>query len=153
MLLAFGEATSEIQAQILLASAIIASGISTGFWIRERKKLMIARLIIENPIMHIRTAIISDISGEAAQREDIENTEVVVSYFGILMDAKIIKFNQDGILLRAVEIEDDFISFTYGTDKRLQNTRLLRPKIERLEMDEIFEKFRYETGITPAWLS
>jgi hypothetical protein len=150
MLLVFGEATSEIQAQILLASVIIASGISAGFCIHERGKLKIARLIVENPIMQIHTAIVSNISGEAAQPEDIENTEVVVSYFGILLGSKIIKFNQDGIRLRAVEIEDDFISFTYGTEKRMQNTRLLRPMIDPAAMDEISEKFRYETGITPT---
>ncbi len=123
MLLVFREAVSEIGAQILLVSIIIAGGIATGFWIREFGKLKIARLIAENPILHIRTAVISDISSEAAQPEDIENTEVFISYFGILLDVKIIKFNQDGIRLRTVEMGNDFISFTYGTEKRTRNIR------------------------------
>lgn len=153
MLLVFGEATSEIQAQILLASLMIASGVSVGFWIRECKKLKIARLIVENPILHIRTAVIRNIFGEAVQPEDIESIEVFVSYFGILLNAKIVKFNQDGIRLKAVEIEDDFISFTYGTEKRTQNIRILRPTIDPAMIGEISEKFRYETGITPTLLS
>jgi hypothetical protein len=102
--------------------------------------------------MHIRTAIICDIFGEAAQLSEPESTEVIVSYFGILLDQKIIKFNQDGIRLRAVEIGGDFISFTYGTKKQTQNIRLLRPVIDPAEMEEISERFRFETGIIPALL-
>ena len=152
MLLVFGGAVSEIRVQILLASVIIASGISAGFWIRELGKLKVARLIAENPILHIRTAIVSDISSEAMQNLEPESTEVIVSYFGILLDEKTIKFNQDGIRLRAVEIGNDFISFTYGTEKRTQNIRLLRPAIDPAAMEKICERFRYETGITPTLL-
>lgn len=150
ILLVVGEAASEIGVQLLLVSVIIAGGIAAGFWIREFGKLKIARLIAENPILHIRTAVISDISSEAAQPEDIENTEVFISYFGILLDVKIIKFNQDGIRLRAVEMGNDFISFTYGTEKRTRNIRLLRPAVDPAAMEEISERFRYETGITPT---
>ncbi len=153
MLFVFWRASSEIRVQILLASVIISSGISAGFWIRERGKLKIACLIAENPILHIHTAVISDISDEGAQRTDTENTEVFISYFGILMDEKTIKFNQDGIRLRAVEIGNDFISFTYGTEKRTQYIRILRPVLDPAAVAQISERFRYETGITPTVLS
>lgn len=152
MLLVFGGGVSEIRAQILLASVMIASAVTAGFWLRGLSKLKIARLIAENPILHIRTAVISDLSDEAAQQSEPENTEVIVSYFGILLDEKIIKFNQDGIRLRTVEIGADFISFTCGTEKRTQNIRLLRPAINPEELYKIAEKFRYETGITPILL-
>ena len=152
MLLVFGGAMSEIQTQILLAGVVIASGVAAAFWLQGVGKLKIARLIAENPILHISTAVISDLSDEAAQQPEPENTEVIVSYFGILLDEKIIKFNQDGIRIRAVEIGGDFISFTYGTEKRTQNIRLLRPAINPEELDKIAEKFRYETGITPTRL-
>lgn len=152
MLLFFGGATSEIQAQVFLASLIIASGISAGFWIRELGKLKVARLIAENPILHIHTAVIRDLSGETAQRSDIESAEVFISYFGILLDEKTIKFNQDGIRLRAVEIGDYFISFTYGREKRTRYIRLLRPAIDPATMAESSERFRYETGIMPTLL-
>ncbi len=152
MLLVFGEAASEIRAQMLVASVVIAGGIAAGFWIRELGKLKIARLIAENAILHIRTAVISDLSGEAAQQQKPESTEVFISYFGILLDAKIIKFNQDGIRLRAVEIGKDFISFTCGMEKQTRNIRLLRPAIDPAAMEKISERFRYETGITPTLL-
>ena len=153
MLLVFGGAMSEIQTQILLAGVVIASLVAAGFWLRGLSKLKIAQLIAENPILHISTAVISDLSGEAAQPENIENTEVIVSYFGILLDEKIIKFNQDGIRLRAVEIGADFISFTYGTEKRTQIIWLLRPAIDPATLEQISERFRYETGITPTLLT
>ena len=73
-------------------------------------KLKNAQLIAENPILHVSIAVISDLSGEAVRTDNIENTEVIVSYFGILLGEKTIKFNQDGIRLRAVEIGADFIS-------------------------------------------
>lgn len=152
MFLVFGGGVSEIRAQILLASVMVASAVAAGFWLRELSKLKIARLIAENPILHIRTAVISNLSGDTAQQLNTENIEVIVSCFGILLDDKIIKFNQDGIRLRAVEIGGDFISFTCGTEKRTQNIRLLRPAIDLEELDKIAEKFRYETGITPTLL-
>ncbi len=150
MLLVFGEAASEIRARILLAGVGIAGAAAAGFWLRGLGKLKIARLIVENPILHIRTAAISDISAEASPPENIENTEVFISYFGILLGEKIIKFNQDSIRLRAVEIGADFISITYGTEKRTRNIRLLRPAADPAALEEISERFRYETGITPT---
>ena len=152
MLLVLGGGTSQIRAQIALATVMIASTVTAGFWLREFNKLKIARLISENPILNIRTSVISDLSVEAKQLENTENTEVIVSYFGILLDEKVIKFNQDGIRIRATEIGSDFISFTYGTEKRTQNIRLLRPAINPEELEKIVEKFRYETGITPTLL-
>ena len=70
ILLIFGKAASEIQTQILLVIISIAGGIAAGFWIRELGKLKVARLIAENPILHIRTAVISDLSGEESQPEE-----------------------------------------------------------------------------------
>lgn len=46
----------------------------------------------------------------------------------------------------------DFISFTYGTPIWTRNIRLLCPLIEPDAMDEISEKFRYETGIIPSYI-
>jgi len=148
----FGVVPAEISAYSLFAVLLLIAGTAVTLLVREFKRLKIMRLIIENPIMHIRTAIICDIFGEAAQLSEPESTEVIVSYFGILLDQKIIKFNQDGIRLRAVEIGGDFISFTYGTKKQTQNIRLLRPVIDPAEMEEISERFRFETGIIPALL-
>lgn len=91
--------------------------------------------------MHIRTAVVSD---------GADDIEVFVSYFGILLDSRVIKFNQEGTFLKAVEIGRDYISLTYGTDKRVQSTRLLHAAIDDKEVDRIAEKFRHETGIVPV---
>lgn len=152
ILLTFKEAMSQVQAQILPVGIVMYSVIAATFWLRGINKLKFARLISENPILHISTAIISNLSGETMQQSDPDHTHVIVSYFGILLDDKIIKFNQDGIRLRVVEIGYDFISFTYGTEKRTQSIRLLRPTIDPVELNRIMEKFRYETGITPILL-
>lgn len=152
MLLVFGGGVSEIRAQIPWASVMIASAVAAGFWLRGLSKLKFARLIAENPILHIRTAVINDLSDKTAQQPEPENTEVIVSYFGILLGEKVIKFNQDGFRIWAVDIGGDFISFTCGTEKRTQNIRLLRPAINPEELGKIAEKFRYETGITPTLL-
>lgn len=140
----------EMQTHMLLTVTVAASGCLAGLWIREYRKLKIARLIIENHILHIRPAVISDSAGDALNPEDAETIEVFVSYFGILLDTKIIKFNQDGIRLKALEIGRDFVSLTYGTEKRMQNIRLLRAESAAGELAKIVERFRYETGIVPV---
>ena len=150
LILACGILMPEIQSWMLLTVTVVASGFMAGLWMREYKRLKTAWLIVENQILHICPAVISDRASDAAKPEDAENIEVFISYFGILLDSKIIKFNQDGILLKAVEIGRDFISLTYGTDKRIQNTRLLRAVIDNGELEKIVEKFRYETGIVPV---
>ena len=138
----------EIQTGTILAVTLAASGCSAGLWLGEYKKLKMAQLIVENQILHIRPAVIS--AGDAEEPEDAGSIEVFVSYFGILLDSKIIKFTYDGIRLQAVEFGRDFISLTYGTDKRVQNIRLLCEVVDRNELEEIVEKFRYETGIVPV---
>lgn len=150
LLLAFGGGSLGARTQILLVGVVITSAVASASWLWGHTKLKTAQLIAENPLLLFRTAAISEMADELAQPIKIENTEVIVSYFGILLDAKIIKFNQDGIRLRAVEIGGNFISFTYGTEKRTQNIRLLRPAVNQEELEKIVERFRYETGITPT---
>ena len=140
----------EIQTRICLTVSILASGWMAGLWIREHRKSEAAQLIIENQIMHIRSAVISDGAGEAEEAEDADNIDVFVSYFGILVGSKIIKFNQDGISLKAVEIGPEFISLTYGREKQVQNTLLFWGGINSGELEKIVERFRYETGVVPV---
>jgi hypothetical protein len=52
-----------------------------------------------------------------------------------------------------VKIGGDFISFTYGTEGRTQNIRLLRPAIDPSELEQSAEKIHYETEITPMFVS
>lgn len=123
--------------------------ISTIVLIQEYKKLRMAKVIIENQILHIMSAyfLITD-SGERAQSLP-DRIEIFVSNFGIILDSKIVKFNQGGEQLKAVEIGRDYISLTYGTCKQTQTIRLLHAEIDSAELKKITERFRFETGIIP----
>ncbi len=140
---------SEMLFELLLALSIIVGLISAAFLQHEYSKLNSALLIAENPILQLNTAVISDLSNAASPPETVENTEVIVSYFGIILGSEIINFNQGGARLKDVEIGNDFISFTYGKEEKLRSVRLLRPEIEPVALEQISEQFRYETGITP----
>jgi phosphoglycerol transferase MdoB-like AlkP superfamily enzyme len=138
------------QTWVITAFIITAGILLIRCLIIDVNNLKIAKLIMENSILNIKTAAISEISGKAYPHKFKEDTEIVVSYFGILFDGKIVKFNQDGVRLTAVDIGNDFISFTYGNEKQMQNIRILRPNLEPAAMVEIINKFRFETGITPT---
>ncbi len=149
ILFVLGETNAAFLVLLFPAVTIIAGIILTGFWLSELNKLKIARLIAENPILHICTAVISSTSAETAQPKVIEDAEVFISYFGILLGTKIIKFNQGGIRLKAVEITSDILSIIYGTEKQTQTIHLLHPQIDTATLEEIVQKFRFETGIIP----
>lgn len=129
-----------------IAAALLAAGLS----VRGYRRLKAARLIAENQILHIRPAVFQEQDqGKGTDFLSCESMEVFVSCFGILLDSKIIKFNQDGIRLKAVELERDAISLTFGTDKKTRSIKLLHEEIDAGELAEIAVKFRYETGIVP----
>ncbi len=115
------------------------------------KKMKAARLIIENRILHIQPAVLSEREGmKESETKPCETVEMFVSCFGILLGSKIIKFNQEGIQLKAVEIGRDYISIDYGTNANISNIRLLYARPDSAVLADIVEKFRYETGVVPA---
>ncbi len=59
----------EIKARMLLPVTVAASGCVAGLWIREYGRFKTARLIVENQILHIRPAVISDSAGDASDLE------------------------------------------------------------------------------------
>lgn len=120
------------------------------FLIREFKRLQDAQLILDNRILHIRPVTGS---AETSGRQSADGgfrIDFFVSCFGLLLDSKIIKFNQEGIRLKDVEIGRDYISLSYGTDKKTQKARLLLAAVDSRELTRIAEKFRYETGVMPT---
>lgn len=151
-ILIFIKSVISVQNPGILSILIITMTITlAAFSVREYKSLKVARLIIENQILHIRPAVIdAKETGKETEISPVESIEVFISCFGILLGSRIIKFNQDGINLKAVEIGRNFIFLTYGTDKKTQTTRLLHAEIDSRELVEIVEKFRYETGIVPT---
>ncbi|NLO09948.1 MAG: hypothetical protein GX129_08815 [Clostridiales bacterium] len=153
LLLVSGGVWSDIHGRILLSSVLIVGLVPMALMAYETRKYRDARLITDNPIMHYKTAVISNISVEAPMQQQTKHDEIIVSYFGILLNDKTIVFNQKGIRLKAVQIGEGFISLTYGTPTWAQIIRLLCPVIDPDAMDKISEKFRYETGINPSLIS
>lgn len=135
---------------LYLAVAILTTVCLLGLLIWENRKLKTATLIIENQIMHIQPALIDvGICGKKDTSENIGGIEVFISCFGILLDSKVIKFNLDGIHLKTVEIGRQFICLTYGTGEQTHKIRILHEKISNEELENIVEKFRYETSVIP----
>ncbi len=91
LILACGIFSPEFQTEMLLTVAVMASEFMEGLWMREYRKLKTARLIVENQILHIRPAVISNGANVAVKSEDTDSMEVFISYFVILLDTKIIK--------------------------------------------------------------
>lgn len=127
---------------LLLSAAILAAALV----VREAKRLSAARLIVENQFLHIKSAdVLMKTAGKSGQ-----NIEAFVSCFGLLLDSKIIKFNQDGILLKAVEIGSGYLSLDYGTDTSIHSIRLIYAGDVNDKRESLIEKFRYETGVIPT---
>ncbi len=137
----------------LYINIVLALGIAVFLlYLKIKQSVKAARLIIENQILHIEPAVIQQHTGEKIFLRPEDSVEVFVSCFGILLDTKIIKFNQQGIRLERVELDRDFIRLTYGTKQKVQSTKLLHRNISDAALAEISRRFLYETGITSTIL-
>lgn len=134
------------------AVAALAAGLIAAFlFFTVNKKLTAARLIVENQILHIQPAV-QRVRGsmKASEAESCETVEMFVSCFGILLGSKVIKFNQEDIRLKAVEIGRNYLSLDYGTDTDIRNIWLIHSISDSAVLEGIIEKFHHETGITPT---
>lgn len=136
----------------LYAVMALPAGLIVSFlFFTMNQRLTAARLIVENQILHIQPAVLRERdSRKESEAESCETIEMFVSCFGILLGSKVIKFNQEGIRLKAVEIGRDYLSLDYGRDTDLRNIRLIHSRPDSAVLADIIEKFRYETGITPT---
>ena len=134
--------------QLLLTVLLLITGLLAGLAVREYKRFKTAELIIENQILHIRPAY--RICEEVGASSPGQGKESFISCFGILLDSQIIKFNQDDIYLKAVEMGREFISLTYGTDRWMQKTQFLYDPLDSQALSVIATRFHYETGVLPV---
>ncbi|MEA4816424.1 MAG: hypothetical protein VB120_06170 [Lachnospiraceae bacterium] len=136
----------------LFAGPLLAAALITAlFLITAFKNIKTAQLIIENQIMYVMPMVFQmQKNGKTSELFARDFVEVFVSCFGILLDSKIIRFNQNGIRLKKVELGRDFILLTYGTNLKTQTSRILHSETENSVLLKIAEKFRYETGIIPS---
>lgn len=139
--------TDRLQLLMILSAVILAAALA----VRESRRLSAARLIVENQILHIQPAVFQmQRNGKRSDYHWKEPVEVFVSCFGILLDSKIIKFNQEGIRLKAAGIGRGYLSLHYGTDTVTRKVRLFHAGADSGRLEDIIERFRYETGITPV---
>jgi hypothetical protein len=117
-----------------------------------RKKLMAAKAIMDSAVICIQPAVVCGQPEADKEEEELsENFGIFVSCFGILLGSKIIRFNQDGIWLKTVEIGQDYISFGYGArGEELHIIRLLYSRPGEGALARIIENFRKETGVVPV---
>jgi len=133
------------------AVALSAGVVSAFLFFAASKKRAAARLIVENQILHIQPAVFRERDGrKESEIRSCETVEMFVSCFGILLGSKVVKFNQEGIRLKAVEIGRDYLSMDYGRDAEARTIRLLYARPDGDALAGILEKFRYETGVTPT---
>ncbi len=131
----------KIDMRIVFALLLLAAAVLVCLFILQYGRYNAAKLIIENKILDIQVAKI-----DGNSTNDIE---FIISCFGILLGTKVIIFNTDGIKLKEVEIDHNFISIVYGRDNENKTIKLLHGTIEKDEWYDVVEKICYETGITP----
>jgi len=94
--------------EVGLIVTILLEVVLALFLIRTIRSLKIAKLIMENQILHIQS----------------DATETFISCFGMLLNEKVIKFNLDRTQLIKVEIGGRYIEMTYGTHNKIEKTRI-----------------------------
>ncbi len=151
--LIYPRATRNSSIAVVLAFVFVVGLASAALWIRERKKQKSVLLVADEPILRIHSAVVHEISGGTVELKETDGVEMVVSYFGILLGTTIIKFNRDGIWLKAVEVGDDFIALDYGTRHKTWKARLFRPPMGPEELEAMVKRFEYETGIVPLFVT
>lgn len=115
-------------------------------------KMSQADLIVKNQIMHIQTVVLEQLmAGGKVSREGFQRSRMIdisISCFGILLDTRVIPFNQNGIRLNSIVLTNDCISVAYEKKQKTFRIRILHKWMDRKELDEVAEKFRYETGVS-----
>jgi len=120
-------------------------------FIREYKKFIYAKLIMDNKIIHIQAAEIEKKSKKHnLKAASTKNMDIFISCFGILLGSKVIKFNTQGISLKKIEISNDLIFITYGKEEAYEIIKLLHGVLNEKDLQNIIEQFRHETGIIPV---
>ena len=139
-----------VQSYILLVLAVITTLIIAGFLHRQLQRLKMAGLITENAVLCIPAGTVLSSEDDANFPGSNQAVTVIVSIFGILAGNKVYKYNCDGIRLLAITIDNEYICFTYGTQKKQSDLKLLHGLSRQDDIEAVAEKFRYETGIIPV---
>jgi hypothetical protein len=114
--------------------------------IRQNRLLYDAKLIWENRILAMPSAVVSILESE--RRSDEEET--VVSTFGILMGSKIYKWGSDGVhgvRLKAIGIDRARVYLTFGDGTETKRVELLHDITDEQTVMAMKQKLWDETGV------
>ena len=116
------------------------------FLIKQSCLLNDARLICDNCIFTVSSAIVSKLNNEAT----IAVNEIVISTFGLLIGNKLYKWGYQGaydVKLKAIEINREKIYIIFGDGVETLKVELLHGITSEEEVIEIKQKFWRETGL------
>ena len=126
----------------------LTAGLVASFLFHHEPRLIAARLIVENQILHIQPAVLRERNGMRKQAESCEPSRCscpALESCWALRSSSLIR----RVSAQAVEIGRDYLSLDYGGDTDFRNIRLIHSRPDSAVLAGIIEKFRYGTGITP----
>jgi hypothetical protein len=144
-----GDLVLTLYPKIILAFAIPSAILFAALSLREYNRLKIAKLIVDNQILHVLPAVSACTDAGKDVSPLTGKMEIFVSGFGVLLDSKVIQFNLDRIRLQEVQINKTSMCLTYGTKLRTREICLMHGVADIEEIQRIAETFRYETGLIP----
>lgn len=115
--------------------------------ITQSRRLQDARLILDNRILAVPSAVIT--RPESGETQELEET--VVSTFGVLAGGHIYRWGCDGFRgtrLTAIEIDRSWISLTFGGENKPLRIDLPHGLADKQTVLEICRKLKHETGVT-----
>jgi hypothetical protein len=125
-------------------------GIMLKLLILENKKYNEAKLILDNVIKHIRVAKAHELNKESYLGFSGDYFfDIYISSFGLLIGDKVVKFNVEKSLLTDITIGDGYFRFKYLEGENLKAVEVMTGEINEREIENLIEKFRYETGVIP----
>lgn len=125
----------------------IISVFSLVLLIRQSRLLHAARLIWDNRILAVPSALSSDSGCQV--KKDTEET--VVSTFGILIGSVVYCWGVDGVhgvRLHAVQIDNERLHLTFGDSAQTMHVELLHGLTHKQAVLDTAQKLLYETGVT-----
>ena len=133
-----------------MLEAVFAFGatslISLLLLVRQNRLLYAARLICDNPILAVPSALIS-MPGRQMKKD---TEETVVSTFGILIGSEIYRWGLDGVhgvRLSAVQIDKERMYLTFGDKDQTMRVELLHGMLHKQMAVEAAQKLWHETGV------
>ena len=130
----------------VLEAALVFGVISVAlfvFLVGQNRRLYLARLIWDNPILAVTSAVV--LGPEGAPEREVEET--VVSTFGLLIGDRIYSWGHRGVKLNAVEIDQRKVHVRFGSGAQMLHIELLHGLTDARQVAEVQQKLWRETGV------